>query len=74
MHETRRYLLPQIESDLERKMVFVAGPRQVGKTTLALSLPEASLGYLNWDVVEDRERAIGDRDLLPFVPMFCDPS
>jgi len=35
-------------------MAFVAGPRQVGKTTLALSLlgPEAderSKGYLNWD-------------------------
>ena len=30
-----RYLQPQIEADLARKMVFVAGPRQVGKTTLA---------------------------------------
>ena len=30
-----RYLKPQVERDLKRKMVFVAGPRQVGKTTLA---------------------------------------
>ena len=30
-----RYLHCQIEADLARKMVFVAGPRQVGKTTLA---------------------------------------
>lgn len=28
-------------------MVFVAGPRQVGKTTLALDLPGACAGYLN---------------------------
>ena len=33
-------------------MVFVAGARQVGKTTLARSLPGASAGYLNWDVAE----------------------
>ena len=35
-------------------MVFVAGPRQVGKTTLALALPDARRGYLNWDVAEHR--------------------
>jgi predicted AAA+ superfamily ATPase len=45
-----RHLLPQVESDLLRKMVFVAGPRQVGKTTLARSLPGAADGYRNWDV------------------------
>jgi predicted AAA+ superfamily ATPase len=39
-------------------MVFVAGPRQVGKTTLAKSLPGAAKGYLNWDVAEDRERLL----------------
>ena len=39
-------------------MVFVAGPRQVGKTTLALDLPGARTGYLNWDVAEDRERIL----------------
>ena len=54
----RRYLLPQLRQDLARKMVFVAGPRQVGKTTLALSLPGASAGYLSWDVVEHRERIL----------------
>jgi hypothetical protein len=31
----RRYLLPDVQRDLARKMVFLAGPRQVGKTTLA---------------------------------------
>jgi uncharacterized protein len=51
----RRYLLSQVRQDLARKMVFVAGPRQVGKTTLALSLPGAATGYLSWDVAEHRE-------------------
>lgn len=53
-----RYLTPQIEQDLLRKMVFVAGPRQVGKTTLALGLPGAEIGYLNWDAPEHRERIL----------------
>jgi predicted AAA+ superfamily ATPase len=34
----RRYLEPAIGPVLPRKMVFIDGPRQVGKTTLALSL------------------------------------
>lgn len=53
-----RYLAPQIRRDLAKKMVFVAGPRQVGKTTLARSLPGAEAGYLNWDVAEHRERIL----------------
>ena len=54
----RRYLAPQVLRDLRRKMVFVSGPRQVGKTTLARSLPGARVGYLNWDVAGDRERIL----------------
>ena len=53
-----RYLAEQVNRDLARKMVFVAGPRQVGKTTLARMLPGARRGYLNWDVAEDRERIL----------------
>lgn len=53
-----RYLNRQIEADLARKMVFVAGPRQVGKTTLARSLPGAVDGYLNFDIAEHRERIL----------------
>lgn len=53
-----RYLRVQVERDLARKMVFVSGPRQVGKTTLALSLEGAEEGYLNWDVAEHRERIL----------------
>lgn len=44
-------------------MVFVAGPRQVGKTTLALALPGARAGYLNWDAPEHRDRIL--RRALP---------
>ncbi len=39
-------------------MVFVAGPRQVGKTTLARSLPRAGAGYLSWDIAADRDRIL----------------
>ncbi len=36
-------------------MIFVGGPRQVGKTTIAKSLLQNSLGfYLNWDDPDDR--------------------
>jgi hypothetical protein len=54
----RRYLTGQVESDLARKMVFLGGPRQVGKTTLAMGLRGARAGYLNWDVAEHRERIL----------------
>ena len=58
MSTTPRYLTGQIKQDLEKKMVFVAGPRQVGKTTLSQGLPGADTGYLNWDVAEHRERIL----------------
>lgn len=53
-----RYLYDQIRKDLLRKMVFVGGPRQVGKTTLAKQFLPDGEGYLNWDVPEDRERIL----------------
>ena len=53
-----RYLTDPIKDDLERKMVFVGGPRQVGKTTLALGLLQAEgprhPAYLNWDDPQDQ--------------------
>ncbi|MBC7691537.1 MAG: ATP-binding protein [Methylotenera sp.] len=53
-----RYLSAQIQEDLDRKMVFLGGPRQVGKTTLSKSLAHAKSGYLNWDVPKDREKIL----------------
>lgn len=54
MHRRDRYLRPAVAAALGRKMAFVGGPRQVGKTTLALSLlgehaDESHPAYLNWD-------------------------
>lgn len=56
----KRYCEPYIHQDLTKKMVFLAGPRQVGKTTLSKNLlvGDWKTGqYFNWDVDEDR-RAI----------------
>ena len=43
--------------DLYKKMVFLAGPRQAGKTTLAKSIAEdfKSSAYLTYDRLEDRK-------------------
>jgi len=53
-----RYLCGPVVEDLGEKMVFVGGPRQVGKTTFALSLLDdpvpAHPAYLNWDDVRVR--------------------
>jgi predicted AAA+ superfamily ATPase len=52
-----RYLFPFVLRDLEKKMAFVGGPRQVGKTTLAKSILDARYPggcYLNWDFDPDR--------------------
>lgn len=55
-----RYLRKFIKSDLEKKMVFLGGPRQVGKTTLAQSLikkyQDEHPAYLNWDSDIDRKK------------------
>src|SRR5262249_23323793 len=53
-----RYAEPAVVQTLAaRKMAFVAGPRQVGKTTLAQSVLGTGAGYFNWDVTSHR-RAI----------------
>jgi predicted AAA+ superfamily ATPase len=56
--ERSRYLETQVAADLSEKMVFLGGPRQVGKTTLARRLLGADGGYLNWDVADDRARIL----------------
>jgi len=62
----QRKLAPLIQTDLARKMVFLSGPRQAGKSTLARELatvwPGAQL--LNWDVAADR-RVILDQSWPP---------
>lgn len=65
-----RYLTQNILSDLKKKMVFLAGPRQVGKTTLALNLLSDRSGYMNWDTDEGRaailDKEFGSSSLLVF--------
>ena len=51
----KRYLKKAILEDLKQKMVFIGGPRQVGKTTLSLDVAPKKHRYLNWDILEDRE-------------------
>lgn len=42
---------------INRQMLFISGPRQVGKTTLSLSL-EKRYHYFNWDDQSDRQKII----------------
>jgi uncharacterized protein len=63
-----RYLKSQIEKDLPQKMVFIGGPRQVGKTTLAKQFLSHSGNYLNWDVASHRERIL--KQELPVGPLW----
>lgn len=50
-----RYIQNQVLDDLKQKMVFIDGPRQVGKTTFAQTLYKKSdYTYLNWDIDEQR--------------------
>ncbi len=50
-HMRHRYLTEIIQDDLSKKMVFLGGPRQVGKTTLARFVAQEQKNhlYLNWD-------------------------
>lgn len=59
-----RYLRPAVISDLKNKMVFIGGPRQVGKTTLAQYIGAndyKKYTYLNWDNREDRKNILSGR-------------
>ncbi len=54
--EIARSIEPQIEIDLHKKMVFLSGPRQCGKTTLAKKILEQHTGhYYNWDKTSDKK-------------------
>jgi uncharacterized protein len=66
----QRYLFDHVLTDLSSRMVFIGGPRQVGKTTFALRfLPEPTVtqsGYLNWDNPKVRQGLL--RGELPSAP------
>lgn len=48
------------ELSAEKPMIFVAGPRQSGKTTLAQIISDAYVNhlYFNWDIPQDRTRLV----------------
>jgi len=71
----KRYLERHILEDLTDKMVFISGPRQVGKTTLAKEIGESFFNekyeYLNWDNRSDKKTILSgaypaDRKLFIF--------
>ncbi|MEA3244523.1 MAG: ATP-binding protein [Gemmatimonadota bacterium] len=54
----RRYLHAQVTADIAEKMVFLGGPRQVGKTTLAQQVIPDGDAYLSWDIPAHRARIL----------------
>ncbi|MGA1192540.1 MAG: ATP-binding protein [Bdellovibrionota bacterium] len=60
-----RYLKSFIDRALAKKMVFIGGPRQVGKTTLSLEYlsPKSTSNpqYLNWDRQSDQALILKDQ-------------
>lgn len=65
----KRYLDDRVRLDLQKKMVFLTGPRQVGKTTLSRLLIEKSGGqYLNYDVANE-QRIILAQQWSPRAPL-----
>lgn len=57
----KRYLTDRIVKDLNKKMVFIGGARQVGKTSLAQYIAQNhynSFDYLNWDYRDDRRKIL----------------
>ena len=60
-----RYIENSVIDDLQHKMVFISGPRQAGKTTLAKHLcaktgSDTKKRYINWDSLEDREKIMSE--------------
>jgi uncharacterized protein len=58
----QRYLEPHIRQDLAKKMVFIGGPRQVGKTTMSKLIGQsyANPTYLNWDSRDDKKAILAN--------------
>lgn len=66
-----RYIEKFVLKDLSKKMVFIGGPRQVGKTTLSKALCQGSFSsceYFNWDNDDDR-KAIRNKQWRDDIPL-----
>ena len=62
MEERKLYLKVWHELAQEKNMVFMVGPRQSGKTTLAqiISSSFANNLYFNWDILSHRTKLIAN--------------
>jgi len=62
----KRFYEAEIDTFLRdyNKMVFVSGPRQVGKTTITKHLLTDQQYYFNWDYSEDKKYIITEHDRL----------
>lgn len=71
-----RYISKHIGKTLEKKMVFIGGPRQVGKTTLSLEYLTPSTirnpAYLNWDRASDKTLILKDQLPLQYKTLVID--
>jgi uncharacterized protein len=71
-----RYITKFIEEDLSQKMVFIGGPRQCGKTTVAKNVVmtwgsnPAANAYFNWDSDIDRKKLLR-RQWPPNAPLIA---
>ena len=65
MQRIYQQVIEQHLNDFDQ-MLFLSGPRQAGKTTTARRIFSSHNGlYLNWDLVEDREKILSPtKDLL----------
>jgi hypothetical protein len=65
--KARRYLASAVAADAlaARKMAFISGPRQVGKTTLAKSLLLNPSNYRTWE--QSQFRLVWTRDSVSVV-------
>ena len=64
----KRFYTQPLYNDLsqQRQMLFVSGPRQVGKTTLAKTLTKQHAGqYFNWDNPQHRQWILESNDHAP---------
>lgn len=69
----KRYIYQCVKEDIQQKMVFIGGPRQVGKTHFSKTFAQElypHFSYLNWDDADDRmailDRTIPKSDLIVF--------
>ena len=74
--KVKRYLSVSVKKDLKKKIVFIGGPRQVGKTTLGLSFlkpsSEKNPAYLNWDIPFHRKKILKNQIPLQFKTLVLD--